>query len=71
MYTKDTPVEDVLCSPGAATFFVERGISPFSCSGAFPGTLGSFLEQKQVKDIDAFIQELNSALSDIPKAESI
>lgn len=71
MYTKDTPVEDVLCSPGAATFFVERGISPFSCSGAFPGTLGSFLEHKKIQNIDAFIQELNIALSNIPKEDNI
>ncbi len=48
--------------PGIVSWFILHGVSPFSCYGAFPDTLGRLLELKQVPDANAFIQELNDFL---------
>ena len=61
MIGRDTPVEDLTGIPGLVTWFIRHGVSPFSCSGAFPGTLGRLLEIKGVQDIDAFIAGLDAA----------
>ena len=55
MITKDTPVEEIMQKYDVLAYFLENGISPFSCAGAFPQSLGKLLEIKKVKDPDAFI----------------
>ena|GEM_PF-661732 len=59
--TSETPVEDIVGIPGAVQYFVERGVSPVSCSGAFPRTLGRLLEIKEVADPELFIAGLDAA----------
>jgi hypothetical protein len=59
MITRDTQVEDLLAVPGIIPWFIEHGVSPFSCYGAFPGTLGRLLEIKGVTDEEGIIRELN------------
>lgn len=58
-------MEALLDVPGVIAWFVQHGVSPFSCSGAFPGTLERLLEAKGVGDIDAFIRELDEAFAEI------
>jgi hypothetical protein len=62
MITRDTQVEDLLTSQGVIPWFIEHGVSPFSCFGAFPHSLGRLLELKGVEDVEAFIAELNAFL---------
>jgi len=57
--TKETLVEDILRQYDVMQYFIKNGVSPFSCSGAFPQSLGKLLEIKKVKDQDAFIEGLN------------
>jgi hypothetical protein len=63
MITRATQVEDLMRIPGVLVWCIQHGASPFSCSGAFPGSFGRLLELKGVQDVDRFIQELNAALS--------
>ncbi|MDR3672103.1 MAG: hypothetical protein P4L36_14745 [Holophaga sp.] len=63
MITRETQVEDLMRIPGVLVWCIQHGFSPFSCSGAFPGTFGKLLELKGVKDADRFIQELNEAMN--------
>jgi hypothetical protein len=58
--TRETQVEDIVQIPGAVSYFIERGVSPISCSGAFPQSLGRLLELKKVADPERFIAELNA-----------
>ena len=62
--TKETLVEDILRQYDVMQYFIKNGISPFSCSGAFPQSLGKLLEIKKVKDQDAFIEGLNRYISE-------
>ena len=66
MITRDSQIEDLLQVPGTVAWFVEHGLSPFSCAGAFPGTLGRLLELKGVQDADAFIKALDEAFMAMP-----
>ena len=59
MITRDTQVEEIVEIPGIITYFIERGVSPISCSDAFPNTLGKLLSLKKVSDPDLFIKGLN------------
>jgi hypothetical protein len=63
MLTRDTQVEDLMGVPGIIPWLIQRGISPFSCCGAFPDTLGRLLELKGVEDVDGFIRELDETVS--------
>jgi len=63
MITKDTLVEDILRQYDVMTYFIKNGVSPFSCAGAYPESLGRLLEIKKVKDADAFIQGLNKYIA--------
>jgi len=47
MITKDTPVEEIMQKYDVLAYFLENGISPFSCAGAFPQSLGKLLEIKK------------------------
>jgi hypothetical protein len=62
MITRDTQVEDIVEIPGIVSYFIQNGVSPITCSGAFPQTLGRLLEIKKVPDPDAFIDGLNGFL---------
>jgi hypothetical protein len=62
MITRETQVEDLMRIPGVLVWCIQQGVSPFSCSGAFPGSFGRLLELKGVKDVDAFIGDLNAAM---------
>lgn len=62
MITRETQVEDLMKNPGVISWFIQHGISPFSCYGAFPDTVGRLLEIKRVPDVDAFLQELSDFL---------
>lgn len=62
MITRETQVEELLKVPGVVSWFIQHGVSPFSCYGAFPDTVGRLLELKRVPDIEAFIRELNGFL---------
>jgi hypothetical protein len=60
--TQETELEDLMKRPGIISWFIQHGVSPFSCYGTFPGTLGRLLEIKHVSDVEAFIRELNGFL---------
>jgi len=64
MITQDTQVEQIVKIPGVVGYFIQNGVSPVTCSGAFPQTLGRLLEIKKVADPDAFIDGLNRFLSE-------
>jgi hypothetical protein len=61
--TKDTQVEEVVKIKGVISYFIQRGVSPISCSGAFPQSLGNLLSIKKVADPDAFIEGLNEYIA--------
>ena len=63
MITRDTQVEDLLQLPGAMAFCIQRRVSPFSCHGAYPDTLGRLLERRGVADIDGFLRDLQAAVA--------
>jgi len=60
MIDKDTLLEDIVKIPGVIEYFIEAGISPVSCSGAFPMTVGRLLEMKKVANVDAFLEGLRT-----------
>ena len=62
MITRDTQVEEIVNIPGIVSYFIQNGVSPITCSGAFPQTLGRLLEIKKVPDPEAFIDGLNNFL---------
>jgi hypothetical protein len=64
MVTRDTQVEDMMDIPGIVGYFIQNGVSPITCSGAFPQTLGRLLEIKKVADPDAFIDGLNAFIKE-------
>jgi len=59
MITKDTLVEEVLDMPGAISYCIKKGVSPFTCSGDYPRSIGFLLEARKVEDPDGFIAGLN------------
>lgn len=63
MVTRDTQVEEIMQVPGVVSYFIERKVSPISCSGPYPQPLGKLLELKKVPDPDAFIAGLNAFLA--------
>ena len=68
MITKDTPVEEIMQKYDVLTYFLENGVSPFSCAGAFPQHLGKLIKIKKVKDPDAFIAGLNAWIDEQERA---
>ncbi len=62
MITRDSQMEDLMALPGLIAWCVHHGVSPFSCYGAFPGTLGRLLELKGIQDVDHFIEVMNVEL---------
>ena len=59
LVTKDTQVEEIVKIKGLVSYFIQHGVSPISCSCAFPRSLGNLLSIKKVADPDGFIEELN------------
>ena len=62
--TREMQVEDLLRIPGSLVWCIQRGVSPFSCSGAFPDSFGRLLDLKGVQDVEAFIQRMNDDLGE-------
>jgi hypothetical protein len=70
MVTKDTQVEEIIKIGGVIPYFIQHGVSPISCSGAFSQTLGKLLKIKKIPDPDAFIDGLNVYISGLhPKGD--
>ena len=63
MVTKDTEIEEIMRIDDVITYFILNGVSPISCSGAFPQSLGNLLKIKKVADPEAFIEGLNTFIS--------
>jgi len=64
MVTVDTPVEKVLEDhPACISYFIQRRLSPFTCAGAFPTTLGDWLRARDVEDVEEFVAGLQRFLS--------
>jgi hypothetical protein len=62
--TKETLVEEILdAHPQSVSYFIMNKVSPFSCAGAFPTTLGEMLASRKVEDVDGFIHGLNEAIA--------
>ncbi len=62
MITKDTPVESILDLPGVIAYCIKNGVSPYTCAGSYPLTLGKLLETRRVPDPEGFIQGLNEVV---------
>ncbi|MEA4902690.1 hypothetical protein [Desulfitobacterium sp.] len=63
MITKETLVEEILQESDVITYFIQNRVSPFSCAGPFPQSLGKLLAIKNVNDPEAFIAGLNDFLA--------
>ena len=62
--TADAQVEDIMDNyPDSVTYFIMHKVSPISCAGAYPNTLGEMLAMKEVQDIEGFIEGLNDFLA--------
>jgi hypothetical protein len=68
MITPQTQVEEIVKIPGIISYFIEHGVSPITCDGAFPQTIGRLLEIKKVPDPDGFINGLNTFLKEMATA---
>jgi hypothetical protein len=69
MITLNTQVEDIVKIPGIVSYFIHHGVSPITCSGAFPQTIGRLLEIKKVADPQAFIDGLNNFIKEKAPSE--
>lgn len=67
MVTPDTLVEEVLDRPGVIAYCIKNGITPFTCSGDYPCSLGKLLETRKHPDPDGFIAGLNALLAQTPE----
>ncbi|HHY68740.1 MAG TPA: hypothetical protein GYA09_00875 [Firmicutes bacterium] len=64
--TLDTLVEEILNKfPETMSFFIENGVSPFSCSGAYPSSLGELLKRTGKEDAAEFVKKLNEYIQSI------
>ncbi len=64
MITPETQVEDLVKYPNMIDYLIRHGVSPITCDGAFPQTLGRLLEVKKVTDPAGFIAEINAFLAE-------
>jgi hypothetical protein len=65
MITRDTQVEEIVKIPGIISYFIKHGVSPITCDGAFPQSIGRLLEIKKVPDPGSFINGLNVYLGEL------
>lgn len=63
MVTQETLVEEIVAIPGVVSYLIQHGVSPITCSGAYPQSLGRLLELKKVPDPEAFIGGINAFLN--------
>lgn len=64
LITPDTQVEELMEKyPATVTYFIMNKVSPVSCAGAYPKSLGQMLADRKVADIDGFIKGLNDFLA--------
>jgi len=49
--------------PETVAYFIMNKVSPISCAGAYPKTLGEMLASKNIQDIDGFIKGLNDFMA--------
>ena len=61
--TRDTQVEEIVKIKGVISYFIQQGVSPITCSGAYPQSLGKLLSIKKVADPALFIEELNTYIA--------
>ena len=66
MITKDTLVEEVLDTPGAVSYCIKNGVSPFTCSGDYQSSIVELLTARKIADPDGFIAGLNA----LPRGQS-
>jgi len=63
--TKETLVEDILDAyPQSVSYFIMNKVTPFTCAGAYPTTLGEMLASRKVDDVEAFVLGLNKAVAE-------
>lgn len=63
LITADKQVEELMEKyPETCTYFIMNKVSPISCAGPYPTTLGELLTKKKVQNFDAFIKGLNDFL---------
>jgi hypothetical protein len=61
--TADIQVEELLEKyPQTVGYFIMNKVSPFSCAGAYPKTLGEMLTARNVPDAAGFIRGLNELI---------
>ncbi|WP_207259785.1 hypothetical protein [Desulfovibrio sp. Huiquan2017] len=60
--TAETMVEDMLGIPGVITYCIQRGFSPYQCSGSYPCSLGKLLDVRNIPNPEEFIAGLNAFL---------
>ena len=61
--TRETLVEELVEQYSEVIhYFIQNGVSPIFCAGAFPSDLGRLLEIKKVPNPDSFIKGLNHFL---------
>lgn len=65
-FTLDSLIEDIIEQyPQSVSYFIQNGINPIYCSGAYPSTLRKFLEVKKVQKKDEFVKGLNDFINNI------
>jgi hypothetical protein len=58
--TLDTQIEDIIEKyPQSVSYFIKKGVNPIYCSGAYPTTLGKFLDAKKFSNKEDFVKGLN------------
>jgi len=63
--TTDTQVEVLLEQhPETVRYFILNKVSPFSCAGAYPKSLGEMLMARHVNDVAGFIAGLNAMIDE-------
>jgi hypothetical protein len=63
LITAETQVEEIMEKyPQTVAYFIKNKVSPFSCAGAFPKTLGELLAARNVGDAAGFIKGLNEMI---------
>lgn len=62
--TADIQVEELMDKyPETVMYFIMNKVSPVSCAGAYPKTLGEMLASRNIEDIDGFIKGLNDFMA--------
>jgi hypothetical protein len=65
LITLNTKIEEIIDVPGIVNYCVQKGVSLITCSDVFPGTIGKLLQVKNVRNPQAFVDDLNNHLQRI------